>query len=74
MKGNCEEKGITLFKESFTNLAKREMQFEIKTSQYRCLSFYGKWRCSGCRVHLCGWIKLCFRSKSPECVNLIPPG
>lgn len=61
MKGNCEEKGITLFDESIINMAKREIQFEIKTSQCRCLSFcYAQGRCSGCRVHLFGWIKLCF--------------
>lgn len=75
MNGNCEEKGTILFNEGIINVAKREVWFEAKTFRYRCLSFFhGKWRCSGCRMHLCGWIKLCFQSKSSECVNLIPLG
>lgn len=48
-KGNCEGEGIAPYSESIVNMTKKGCEFEVKTSQYRCLSFCcGRWRCSRC--------------------------
>lgn len=48
-KGKCEERRIALYSESIVYFAKKEIRFEVKTSQYWYLGFcFGKWRCGGC--------------------------
>jgi len=70
VKGSCHEEGVVLFPRYNVYVTKR---FSLRLRHLSIAVFVSVigHTCSGCRVYLFDWIKLCFWSKSLECVNRI---